>query len=117
MCLIEKNNLKNYLLPHDYVNPYIEKNLFGLNNYLDDYEKIFKFFKEEILAKYGLKDCEMKKYSQEPGIEVEYYFFLKDRISPKDISELSLKINTDLYNFCNSKKIKSYFKTLIVILD
>lgn len=84
-------------------------------HYLSDYKQIHKFFLENTLPKYNLSECIMIENSKEPRIETEYYFFIKDNLSSKELSELSLKINFDLYYFCKRMNNPSFFKTLIII--
>ena len=83
--------------------------------YLNDFKQIHKFFIENTVPKYNLRQCIMKENSVEPGIDAEYYFFLKDNLNSKEVSKLSLKINSDLYYFCKMQDNQSFFKTLIII--
>ncbi|WP_304094624.1 hypothetical protein [Methanobrevibacter ruminantium] len=91
------------------------KSSFKFENYIAEYDKIYKFFVETIVPKYDLKDCFMEDCSEEFGIDVEYIFKINDKLSSKELSDLSLKINMDLYFFCIENKIKSFSKTLVLV--
>lgn len=84
-------------------------------DYLNDYNQIHKFFIENTVPKYNLKQCLMVKDSLEPGIDTEYYFFIKENLSSREFSKLSLKINFDLYYFCRLHNNPSFYKTLIIV--
>ena len=84
-------------------------------DYLTDYKQIHKFFIENTVPKYNLSQCLMIENSQEPGIDVEYYFFIKENLSSSEFSNLSLKINFDLYYFCRLLNNPSFYRTLIII--
>lgn len=75
----------NFLLEY-YTNPIIKKTFQNLSK-SDSNDKIFKFFKEKNIPKYNLKNCIMEKESKEEGTNVEYYFSLKEELTPKEISE------------------------------
>lgn len=77
-------------------------------NYIEEYDKIYKFLVENIVPKYNLKECVMNDLSEELGIDVEYIFKINENLTSKELSELSLKINMDLYFFCIEKEIKSF---------
>lgn len=116
MCLAtDYNNInENFSIMK---NPTYGDNIYSNETYtyLSDYKQIHKFFLENTLPKYNLSECIMIENSKEPRIETEYYFFIKDNLSSKELSELSLKINFDLYYFCKRMNNPSFFKTLIII--
>lgn len=95
-----------------------EDNVFidSLYDYLNNYDIIFDFLVKNVVPKYHLKSCNMVLDSDDDIIESTYIFKCFENISPKELSDLSLKINTDLYLFCEERDIGYYYeKTLIVI--
>lgn len=103
----DKNNLKsNELLPIE------------LDNYLDKYDLINNYFVNEILPKYdNLISCRMIEFSEDLSIDVEYVFKVNPDISSKELSDLSLKINKDLYYYCVKNDISRYYSKTLIILS
>ena len=88
----------------------------SLNDYLNNYDIIYDFLDKNIVPKYSLKSCQMFLNHEDDDFEVSYVFKTFENISSKELSDLSLKINTDLFLFCEDKDIGYYYeKTLIVV--
>lgn len=117
MCIITKPNIVNENFATLNKMARLKNNIYSNEtyDYLSDYKQIHKFFLENTVPKYHLDECIMVENSKEPGIDTEYYFFIKENLSSKEFSQLSLKINFDLYYFCKMENNPSFYRTLIVM--
>ncbi|WP_409198496.1 hypothetical protein ACA135_01200 [Methanobrevibacter acididurans] len=89
-----------------------------LKNYLEPYDKIYNFLKNEIVPKYSnqIDSCIINDNSEEIYIDVEYIFKIKPEISSEELNLLSLNINAELFFECDKEDMLSYYdKTLIIL--
>lgn len=117
--IIEKDKSKSFIENNDKDN-FKSNGLIPveLTNYLDKYDLINNYFVNEILPKYdNLISCRMIDFSEDLNIDVEYVFKVISEITPKELSELSLKINKDLYFFCVKENISKYYSKTLIILS
>ena len=84
----------------------------------DCHDIVLSYCQNVIVPKYEkILSCTFIKQSQLEGIDVEYYFKVKENASSKELNDLTTKVHDDFCAFCEENAIPIDFARVYIIVN